>query len=585
MYRDTDMVDGTKPVFPDDLQRRELTATFCDGTQFFYRLWQPNTNADRAVVLFHRGHEHSGRYDDFVSKLDLKHTAVFAWDARGHGRSQGERGDASSFATVVKDADEFVRLINERHGVPVENIVVVGHSVGAVIAAAWVLDYAPPVRAMVLVTPAFRVRLYIPLAIPMLRVLKRLRSRPFVKSYVKSRMLTHDPQQAAEYDRDQLISRQISVNILLGLHDTSTRLLKDAGAIHVPTLVLSAGADWVVSRSAQRTFFDRLGSGVKQMEEYDGFYHAILHEVERERPIAAIRQFIDDSSSRPIDRGTGPYSSMAMKRPSFVARTGYAVSRAFLKSVGRLSDGVRLGWKCGFDSGQSLDHVYRNQAQGLTPLGRLIDRIYLNSPGWCGIRQRKANLQQLLERAIHAVHRNNQPVRVLDIASGPGRYVLDVIGRLTDIPISALMRDRDEQGLAEGRQITCRRGIESVIYESGDAFDPHSLASIWPQPTIAIASGLYELFSDNAMISRSLGGLHAALVDGGLLIYTNQPWHPQLAFIANVLSNREHKPWIMRCRSQLEIDNLVRDAGFQKVATELDDKAIFSVSLARKIAF
>ena len=62
-----------------------------------------------------------------------------------------------------------------------------------------------------------------------------------------------------------------------------------------------------------------------------------------------------------------------------------------------------------------------------------------------------------------------------------------------------------------------------------------------PRPNIAIVSGLYELFPDNARVLASLAGLSRALADGGYLIYTNQPWHPQLEMIARVLINRDQK--------------------------------------------
>ena len=70
------------------------------------------------------------------------------------------------------------------------------------------------------------------------------------------------------------------------------------------------------------------------------------------------------------------------------------------RRFGRLSRGIRIGWRSGFDSGQSLDHVYGDEARGTTPLGRLIDRIYLNSPGWKGIRTRKVNIERLLEPPV-----------------------------------------------------------------------------------------------------------------------------------------------------------------------------------------
>src|SRR5262249_56641141 len=108
------------------------------------------------------------------------------------------------------------------------------------------------------------------------------------------------------------------------------------------------------------------------------------------------------------------------------------------------------------------------------------------------------------------------------------------------------------------------------------------LASVQPRPTIAIVSGLYELFPDNKKVAESLLGLADALSDGGYLIYTNQPWHPQLEMIARVLDNREGKPWVMRCRAQMEMDTLVRAAGVAKLETRMDRNGIFSVSLARR---
>jgi hypothetical protein len=70
------------------------------------------------------------------------------------------------------------------------------------------------------------------------------------------------------------------------------------------------------------------------------------------------------------------------------------------------------------------------------------------------------------------------------------------------------------------------------------------------------------------------------MTGGGFLIYTGQPWHPQLEMIARVLTNRDGKPWIMRRRTQEEMDDLVRAAGFRKLDMEIDRWGIFTVSLA-----
>lgn len=559
-----------------------------DGAELFYRAWLPETPARKALILFHRGHEHSGRWQETVANLGLDDVAVFAWDARGHGQSSGERGAAPSLATVVKDADEFVRYLSEQHDIRIEDMAVLAHSVGAVIAAAWVHDFAPPLRGLVLATPAFRVKLYVPFAVPLLRLRQKLFGPGQVKSYVKASLLTRDRAQAEEYRRDPLIFPQIAVNMLLDLHDTSTRLLADAGAITVPTLVLTAGRDWVVRNSAARQFVAGLSAPVKRLEHLPGFGHAIFHERGRGSVVEKVRDFLREcfeSMRPPVSLVHADRSGYTKDEYERLCRSGslrFALVRAGMRTVGRLSKGIRLGWQTGFDSGRTLDHVYTNRPQGMTPLGRFIDRQYLNSIGWRGIRLRREHLEQLLRQTIERLHVEKQRIHILDIASGPGRYILETVSRCRHLPITALLRDYKQDNLEAAAALAQQLGVSGITFMQGDAFDREGLAALRPRPTLAVVSGLYELFPENAPVQRSLAGVADALEPGGYLIYTNQPWHPQVEFIARVLTNREGKPWIMRRRTQAEMDELVRRAGFDKLEQEVDPWGIFTVSLARK---
>lgn len=568
---------------------QELQAPVDEQTTLFYRAW-PRAGAKKCVILVHRGHEHSGRLVDVVENLGIGDAAFFAWDARGHGRSPGDRGFAPSFSQIVKDLDVFVRHVSATHGIAIEDMVVLGHSVGAVTVAAWVHDFAPPIRAMVLVTPALRVKLYVPFARTGLRLLQAMRGdrKSYVQSYVKSTMLTHDPAEAKRYAEDPLITRAIAVNVLLDLYDVSERIVADAGAIRVPALVLGGGADWVVDVGEQRKFFDRLGSQTKKMRVFDGMYHDLLHETGRAEVLAEIRTFVEeayasDAARQPLlhaDReGHTKREYDALTRPASALKRGaFAAQRIALATVGKLSRGIRLGWESGFDSGRSLDYVYENEARGSLGVGKVIDRAYLDSAGWKGIRQRKIHLEKMLRTAIAMTRRE---VQILDIATGCGRYVLDV---LKDVPhATALLRDFTPANVEQGRELARTMGLsDRVTFEQGDAFDEESLAKIAPAPTIAIVSGLYELFGDNDMVLRSLRGVARAMTSGGHLVYTGQPWHPQLEMIARVLTNREGEPWIMRRRTQEEMDDLVRAAGFRKVDMEIDRWGIFTVSLAER---
>ena len=562
-----------------------------DGTELFYRAWIPSEPTRKSLIIFHRGHEHSGRLEDVVRGLHLRGVAVFAWDARGHGLSGGPRGYASTFGQITRDADEFIRHISTNHGMPLQDMVVLGHSVGAVTVSAWVHDYAPQIRAMVLVTPALRVRLYVPFARQFLRLLRILsRRKPrFVSSYVKGRLLTHDEEQAQKYDEDPLISRTIAVNILLGLHDTATRLIADAGAIRTPTLMLAGGSDWVVDLKAEQEFFNRLGSTIKRMRVFDGMHHDILHEKDRRAVLNDIRvflcgafardQIVPDTDDETYTRHE--YDRLCAPLPRFsTKRLWFALQSAFLKTYGRLSEGIRIGWKAGFDSGSSLDYVYENRARGSLLLGRIIDRGYLDQPAWAGIRQRKINLEKLLREAIEEMIERGAKPHILDVATGQGRYVLDTIAQLSDKSVTAVLRDYSLTNVEAGRALASQRHIDGVTFEQADAFDPGSYESLTRAPNIAVVSGLLELFPDNTPARRCLGGLADEMEEGGYLVYTGQPWHPQIEMIARVLTNREGKPWIMRRRTQRELDELVREAGFEKIKTLVGGRGIFTVSIA-----
>lgn len=583
------------------LRIEEKTCVLWDGMEIFYRAVNADVLAGvpqekrKALIIFHRGHEHSGRYLEMIERLNLPEMPVFAWDAPGHGKSPGERGYAPSFGHLVKSADSFVAHVAETYGVPVENMIVLGHSVGAVTVAAWVHDYAPPIRAMILGTPAFRIKLYVPFAIPMLRLGHSMFGKFFIKSYVKASMLTHDAEMARNYAEDKLITRDIAVNILLGMRDTAERLIADAAAIHVPTLMLLSGADLVVDAGAQHQFFDRLSSKIKAVETYDGFYHAVFHEKDRAKPIARCRQFIVDAlvrTAEPADPAAAvpinaaaraEYERLTKPASIFNPKTWmYGFGKLWMNTLGRLSYGIRLGWRTGFDSGPMLDHVYGNTARGALLIGTLFDRVYLNGVGWQGIRQRKVNMETLLGKAFEAHHTAGRAIQVIDIASGPGRYLLDAVKKYPAYDIGVLLHDRDPEGIGIGKKIAEEMQLPKVQIQQGDAFDGDHLAGITPRPNVTIVSGLYELFQDNAMLTKSLTGIHRGMQDGGYLLYTNQPWHPQLELIARVLINRDHVPWIMRCRCQAEMDGLVRNAGFEKVEERIDDWGIFTVSLARK---
>ncbi|WP_419737207.1 bifunctional alpha/beta hydrolase/class I SAM-dependent methyltransferase [Pseudomonas sp. COR18] len=583
--------------------RDEQTQTFSthDGVELFYRHWPATApvagEPRKAILLFHRGHEHSGRIAHLVDELDLPQFDFFAWDARGHGQSPGERGDSPSFATSVRDVQTFCDHLGTTFGIAEENLAVVAQSVGAVIVATWVHDYAPKIRALVLASPAFKVKLYVPFARTGLALLRRFRGNFFVNSYVKAKFLSHDPQRIASYDSDPLITKAISVNVLLGLYEAAERVVADANAIQVPTQVLISGADFVVHRKPQEQFFQRLGSLKKELHVLPGFFHDTLGERDRHLAVSRARRFIEQGFLSPVSRPglldadrigetCAESEALAAPLPHNSPRDLYwRLTRAGMAVGGKLSAGVKLGFDTGFDSGSTLDYVYRNQPTGHTALGRLIDQNYLNSIGWRGIRQRKLHVEELLRLAMARLREQGREVRIVDIAAGHGRYILEALQGVTPLPESILLRDYSDINVRDGGVLIAEKGLGEIArFVKGDAFDRADLAALDPKPSLAVVSGLYELFADNGMVGNSLAGLAEACEPGAYLVYTGQPWHPQLELIARALtSHRQGQAWVMRRRSQAEMDQLVEAAGFRKITQRVDEWGIFSVSLAQRV--
>ncbi|MGV9313669.1 class I SAM-dependent methyltransferase family protein [Streptomyces sp. NPDC003691] len=256
----------------------------------------------------------------------------------------------------------------------------------------------------------------------------------------------------------------------------------------------------------------------------------------------------------------------------------WAAMRLVLGSAGRLSEGIRIGYRHGFDSGSMLDHVYVNRARGSLGIGRVIDRFYLNAIGWRAIRARRELLKDVLRKEI--ADRGGRAV-VLDVASGPGRYLQDLVAEHPPGAVRVECRDLDPAGLAQGERQARERGLTGITFARGDALDPAPPAE-GTAPDVIVVSGLYELLLDDAAIAASVARLRGLLAPGGVLVFTTQTRHPQLEFIANVLPNRDGALWVMKCRPVELAERWARDAGFTGVTSRREDVGLFTVTTARR---
>ena len=373
----------------------------------------------------------------------------------------------------------------------------------------------PADSALAIATPALRVKLYMPLAIPALRVLRKFKPKSFIHSYVKPKMLTHDFEQARLYASDELISPQIAVNILLDLYDTSTRLIRDAGAIQTPTLLLMSGNDWVVRKLPQHRLFARLSSPVKEKEVYPELlsFH-VLGEgpAAADRADAAIRARSASTRrsrrrrcwtpTRPATRSACTTSSSARCATS-PRRWNFAVQKLLLNTVGRLSEGVsaRLADRFRF---RRVARPRVSQHAGGLHVPRPLDRSLLPRLA------RLARHSPAKDQHAAAARRGDRAAprrRQADSDSRHRRRAGPVRAR-HDRPASAAATSRRRSATATtaasrpAASWPSRWASRPSCIAQSNAFDREAIAAIEPRPNIAIVSGLYELFPANCAGAR-----------------------------------------------------------------------------------
>jgi alpha-beta hydrolase superfamily lysophospholipase len=604
-HYDADLIDDSinsiNPITPTEIFEEDR------GT---LSLLPPIKHKKKAIIMFHRGHEHSQRVEHIVSELgeQLQEYEFFAWDTRGHGESGGDRGYSPNVAHIVKDMDYFIKYISQKYEIAMEDMIVLGQSVGAVYLATWLHDYAPKVKAAILASPAFKVKLYVPLAIPSLRLIQKFSTKPrYVNSYVKAHFLSHDTDRIRSYNTDKKITRAISVNLLVDLFDTSKRIVADASAIETPILMLVSGSDFVVHKKPQYEFFAKLSSNQKQIFELPYFYHDTLGEKNRALAFNHIKNFVSqiekEGSKIPNLTESNPmhYSYLELENISKplcrVEKNWVDMQIKGLKFGAKFSQALQVGEEYGYDSGAMLDYVYQNQATSHHALGKLIDRAYLDAIGWKGIRIRKENLEKAFLKVYELIkdrayqEKNQDLLKFIDIAAGHGRYDLEFLAqvekeiRTQSYMMKATLSDYNSDNVGAGNMMIAQHSLSHCVnFVQGNAFDTEYVQNLTDGANLVVVSGLYELYPDNTLINQSLMGISQGIKKGGYLVYTNQPWHPQLKFIAQVLtSHRQGQAWIMRRRTQREMDQLVEKKGFLKIDEYIDEYGIFSVSIAQKL--
>ena len=254
----------------------------------------------------------------------------------------------------------------------------------------------------------------------------------------------------------------------------------------------------------------------------------------------------------------------------------FALLRAGSRAGAMLSDGLRIGYRHGFDSGPFMAHVYANRPSGRTIVGRAIDRRLLDRRTCVAFRDIRALAERAVFEALRAEGAEHRPAPVVaDLAAGPAPYLLAALTRHTRA--RAIVADTDPEALAAARRDAEALGVaDRVEFVQADAFDRDALQRLRPSPDVVVELGLYGIYHDDAMIERHLHDL-AALVSPSQIVFNVQTRNPEIEHIARVWVNQEGGRCVWRLRPVEQLLEWARDAGYEPATVEADRFDIYRV--------
>jgi len=266
------------------------------GLKLFMRSWRPQSTPRGVVMIVHGLMSHSGLYEWAADNLVSHGFAVYALDLRGHGKSEGEFYFAETVDQYVDDVANAVAIAKSREpGLP---IFVLGHSAGGVISCEYALGHQADIAGLVCESAAHEV----PASEFTLAALKGLsRIAPHLHVFrLKDEDFSRDPKFVEKMKADPLVHHiAYPSSTVAALVRTDERLKNEFPKITLPVLIVHGTADKVTSPSGSKHFYERAGSTDKTLKLYEGHYHDLLNDVDRDLVMADMTEWITSHSGAP----------------------------------------------------------------------------------------------------------------------------------------------------------------------------------------------------------------------------------------------------------------------------------------------
>jgi alpha-beta hydrolase superfamily lysophospholipase len=264
-----------------------------DGENIAIQDWpiEKNRHLRGVVLLVHGLGEHAGRYEHVARHLNEWGFAVRGYDQYGHGESGGVRGGLPSDKRLLDDLADVMDSTRARmeRSTP---LILLGHSLGGLVAARHVSLGSRPVQGLVLSSPALDPGLNAVQKV-LLALLPHIAPNLRVSNGVDPRNISHDPAEVQAYRNDPLIHRRISGRMARFIVDAGVATRALASNWSTPTLLLYAGQDKLVSPAGSGEFAAAAPAQAVTTHRFDDMYHEIFNEVDREIVFAELKAWLD----------------------------------------------------------------------------------------------------------------------------------------------------------------------------------------------------------------------------------------------------------------------------------------------------
>ncbi|HKL88779.1 MAG TPA: lysophospholipase [Salinibacter sp.] len=262
-----------------------------DGLRLHTQHWSPPSAPKATVALVHGYAEHCGRYNHVARAFLERNAAVYAYDQRGYGRSEGRRAYVASFGRYLDDLARFLDYVRSQQ--PDAPLFLFGHSMGGLVVLKYVLERHPSVQGLMLSAPAIEIN---PDLAPLLRRLAHWIGRLFPTlptTRSPEGAISRDPEVVEEAENDPLnyhgrVLARTGAEMLRAGEEVRNQLDK----LTAPFLVLHGTADTLASPEWSRRLYERAASPDKTIKLYDGLYHETFNEPEQDEVLGDLGDWL-----------------------------------------------------------------------------------------------------------------------------------------------------------------------------------------------------------------------------------------------------------------------------------------------------